>query len=54
MYVKIADRLVSRGADCLILGCTEIGMLLDADNVAVPVFDTTQIHCEAAARWSMG
>lgn len=53
-YVKIADRLVSRGADCLILGCTEIGMLLNADNVTVPVFDTTQIHCEAAVRWSLG
>jgi aspartate racemase len=52
-YVKIADRLVSHGADCLILGCTEIGMLLDADNVSVPVFDTTQIHCEAAIRWSL-
>ena len=53
-YVKIAERLVSRGADCLILGCTEIGMLLNADNVTVPVFDTTQIHCAAAIRWSLG
>lgn len=52
-YVKIADRLVSRGADCLILGCTEIGLLLNAGNVAVPVFDTTQIHCESAVRWSL-
>ena len=53
-YVKIADRLVNRGADCLILGCTEIGMLLNADNVTVPVFDTTRIHCEAAICWSLG
>ena len=47
-YVAIADRLVSRGADCLILGCTEVGMLLNAENVSVPVYDTTLIHCEAA------
>ena len=47
-YVAIAQRLVDRGADCLILGCTEVGMLLNADNVSVPVFDTTHIHCETA------
>jgi aspartate racemase len=32
----------------LILGCTEVGMLLNQGNVAVPVFDTTLIHCAAA------
>lgn len=47
-YVGIAERLVQRGADCLILGCTEVGMLLNHSNVSVPVFDTTLIHCEAA------
>lgn len=47
-YVAIADRLVQRGADGIILGCTEVGMLLNQGNVAVPVFDTTLIHCEAA------
>jgi aspartate racemase len=47
-YVSIAGRLVDRGADCLILGCTEVGMLLDQGNVSVPVFDTTLVHCEAA------
>ena len=46
-YVAIADRLVDQVADCLILGCTEVGLLLNADNVSVPVFDTTLIHCEA-------
>lgn len=48
IYEGIAARLAKNGADCLILGCTEIGMLLDSGNVAVPVFDTTLIHCEAA------
>ncbi|KJV32564.1 aspartate/glutamate racemase family protein [Luteibacter yeojuensis] len=47
-YVAIATRLIEQGADSLILGCTEVGMLLNQGNVAVPVFDTTLIHCEAA------
>ena len=47
-FEAIAARLIAKGADCLILGCTEIGMLLNQTNVAVPVFDTTLIHCETA------
>lgn len=47
-FESIAQRLVARGCDCLILGCTEIGILLSQENVSVPVFDTTLIHCEAA------
>ncbi|GAA0299721.1 aspartate/glutamate racemase family protein [Rhodovulum strictum] len=47
-YEDIAMRLAKRGADCLILGCTEVGMLLHAGNVPMPVFDTVQVHCAAA------
>ena len=47
-YIKIASRLVNAGADSLILGCTEVGMLLNQSNVSVPVFDTTLIHCQVA------
>ena len=47
-FIAISQRLVERGADCLILGCTEIGMLLNQTNVSVPVFDTTLLHCDAA------
>jgi aspartate racemase len=47
-YEAIAARLIGRGADCLILGCTEVGMLLNEDNVPAPVFDTTLIHADAA------
>jgi len=47
-FIKIAGRLKHMGADCLILGCTEVGLLLNPDNTPLPVFDTTQIHCEAA------
>ncbi|WP_310621853.1 aspartate/glutamate racemase family protein [Flexibacterium corallicola] len=52
-YIAIAERLVNRGADCLILGCTEVGMLISEANVSVPVFDTTQIHCAAALQYAL-
>jgi aspartate racemase len=52
-YVAIANRLADAGADSLILGCTEVGMLLNQGNVAKPVFDTTLIHCAAALEWAM-
>ena len=47
-YIEIARSLKGAGADCLILGCTEVGMLLNAGNVPMPVFDTTLIHCATA------
>lgn len=47
-YEAMAQRLVDNGCDSLILGCTEVGMLLGSHNVSVPVFDTTKLHCEAA------
>jgi aspartate/glutamate racemase len=37
-----------KGYGCLILGCAEVGMLLNQDNVSAPVFDTTLVHCKAA------
>ena len=52
-YIAIAGRLQAKGADCLILGCTEVGMLLNAGNVPMPVFDTTLIHVEAAVEFSL-
>ena len=53
-YEGIAARLVAKKADCLILGCTEVGMLLNTRNVTVPVFDTTLIHCDAALDLALG
>ena len=47
-YRAIAARMIDDGADCLILGCTEVGMLLGASDVSAPVFDTTLIHADAA------
>ena len=36
------------GADSVILGCTEVCLLLDEANTDLPLFDTTRLHCEAA------
>ncbi len=47
-YVDVVDRLLARGAEGVILGCTEIEMLLDASDLTVPSFPTTRIHVEAA------
>jgi aspartate racemase len=52
-FIAIAASLVGRGAEGIILGCTEVGMLLGADDVEVPVFDTCRIHAEMAARQSL-
>jgi amino-acid racemase len=52
-YRKIMARLVARGAEGLILGCTEIGLLVGADDTPVPVFDTTRIHAEDAVDWAL-
>jgi aspartate racemase len=51
VYEVIAGRLKQRGADCLILGCTEVAMLLNPGNVSIPVFDTAVIHANAAVNF---
>jgi aspartate racemase len=47
-YLTIIDRLIERGAQAIILGCTEIGLLVKPEDLDVPVFDTTDIHARAA------
>ena len=47
IYMKEAANLALDGADSIILGCTEVGLLLNENNTPLPVFDTTTIHCEA-------
>lgn len=47
-YVDIIDRLVARGAQGIVLGCTEIELLIAEGDLAVPSFPTTRIHVEAA------
>jgi aspartate racemase len=53
-YVDVAQRLANRGADSLILGCTEVGMLLDESNAPLPIFDTALIHADAAVDFALG
>ncbi|NMB78149.1 MAG: aspartate/glutamate racemase family protein [Methanomicrobiales archaeon] len=53
-YVRIINRLVDEeGAQGVILGCTEIPLLVHQSDVKVPVFDTTRIHVEAAVDYAM-
>ena len=47
-YRGIIERLVARGAEGVVLGCTEIELLVGADDSSVPVFPTTQLHVDAA------
>ena len=47
-YRKIIARLVTQGAQAIILGCTEIMLLVSEEDIAVPLFDTTTIHAIAA------
>jgi aspartate racemase len=46
---RIVERLVERGAEGVVLGCTEIGLLLRQSDAPVPLFDTAEIHARAAA-----
>ncbi|OCG16734.1 aspartate racemase [Gilliamella sp. wkB292] len=48
-YLTIVDKLVERGAQGVILGCTEIGLLISQSDRNIPFFDTALIHAEAAA-----
>jgi aspartate racemase len=52
-YRAIIARLVAEGAEAVILGCTEIMMLVNSDDSAVPLFDTTSIHAETALSWAL-
>jgi aspartate racemase len=50
-YISIVKELVDRGAECIILGCTEIPMLISQDDFAIPIFDTTKIHSQAIVEY---
>jgi aspartate racemase len=53
-YVRIIDRLIAQGAEGIVLGCTEIPMLIKQEDCAVPIFDTTVIHAKAAVDFALG
>lgn len=52
-YIRIIEQLKSNGAEGVILGCTEIGLLIHQKDSSLPVFDTTQIHAQKAAMISI-
>jgi aspartate racemase len=53
-YRAVIARLVERGAQAIILGCTEIMLLVGPEDSAVPVFDTTALHAGAAVQAALG
>lgn len=52
-YQRIIARLQSQGAEGVILGCTEIGLLIQQNHSPIPVFDTTYIHAATAVQWAI-
>lgn len=52
-YRQIIQKLVDAGAEAIILGCTEIMLLVSPTDSAVPVFDTTEIHAQAAVNMAL-
>lgn len=53
-YLRIIDNLKQQGAEAVILGCTEIGLLVAQADTQLPLFDTTAIHAAAAVEFALG
>lgn len=53
-YREVMAALVARGAQGIVLGCTEIALLVEASDASVPLFDTTRLHAIAAVDWALG
>ncbi|MFT8452236.1 MAG: aspartate/glutamate racemase family protein [Zymomonas mobilis] len=52
-YLKIIEKARSEGVDSVILGCTEIPLLIKQDMLDLPCYDSTQIHAEAAVKFAL-
>lgn len=52
-YLKIIDDLYKQGAEAVILGCTEIALLVQQEHANVPLYDTTKIHADAAVKLAL-
>ena len=53
-FMRVMEHLVEKGAEGIILGCTEIPLLVGANDISVPIFDTTNIHAETAVEIALG
>ncbi|MCK4902301.1 MAG: aspartate/glutamate racemase family protein, partial [Thermoplasmatales archaeon] len=52
-YLEIIENLIDKKAEGIILGCTEIPLLIKKDDVDIPIFDTTEIHAKAAVEYAL-
>jgi aspartate racemase len=52
-YRRVMRALADRGAECILFGCTEIDLLVDASDARVPVFDTTRLHARRAVELAL-
>ena len=52
-YLRIIESLANQGAEAVILGCTEIGMLVDQSDTGITLLDTTYIHAQKAVEWAI-
>ncbi|MBE7148665.1 aspartate/glutamate racemase family protein [Bacillus mycoides] len=52
-YKRVIEELVQKGAQGIILGCTEIGLLIKQEDISVPIFDTTHIHAIEAVNFAL-
>ncbi len=53
-YLRVIDALAERGAQGIVLGCTEIPLLVRSEHTRIPLFDTTTLHAEEALAWAIG
>lgn len=53
-FIRIVNELISNGAEGIILGCTELPILINQEEVKAPLFDTLRIHMMAAVKFSLG
>ena len=52
-FLDLIAKAKDEGCDAVILGCTEISLLVEASDASVPLFDTTRLHALAAADWAL-
>jgi aspartate racemase len=52
-YLRIMDDLAAQGAQAIILGCTEITLLIKPEHTTLPLYDTTALHAQAVVDWAL-
>ncbi|WP_286891632.1 aspartate/glutamate racemase family protein [Pseudoalteromonas sp. ESRF-bin5] len=52
-FINIIERMFEKGAQAIVLGCTEIALLVEPQHTTVPLYDTTQIHAQAAVKLAL-